>query len=474
MSLSAVGPGRTALDPGGALKAPVVRRPRVTVIGTGHLGATHAVALAAAGLDVLGVDADPAVVAALTSGRVPFHEPGLAALLRDVLATGRLRFTDDVAEAAEVGDVHLLCVGTPRTAGSPVGDTSHLHAAVGALGRHLRRRALVVGRSTVPPGTAQRLRDTLHAVAPAGTAVELAWAPSALRVGHALTDALRPDRLVLGSASAWAAAQARAAFAPLLDAGTPLVECDLATAELVAVAASSLLATRLSHLDAMAEICEATGADVRLLARALGHEDDTVLGAGAGLGPAGGSLPADLRALTAGAAELGVGPAVAFLREVDAVTVARRSRTVDLVRQVAGGDLRGVRVAALGAASAPGTDDVQDATALAVASMLQEDGAHVVVFDPEAADNARRARPGLTFASSLPAAVQGADVVVLLTEWEQFRAIDPEMMGWLVARRRVVDARHALDADAYRAAGWEYRAPGRPAVPHPATVVRRR
>jgi len=441
----------------------VVARPRMTVVGTGYLGATHAVCMAALGFEVLGVDVDPAKIEALSAGRVPFFEPGLATLLQDMLATGRLRFTLDYAEAGEFGDVHFICVGTPQQKGSLAADLSYVHAAVESLAPHLRRRTLVVGKSTVAIGTAAVLRDRLHELAPAGSAVELAWNPEFLREGYAVADTLRPDRLVFGTESAWATAQLKAAFAPILELGTPLVECDLATAELVKVAANSFLATKISYINAMAEVCEVTGADVNLLATALSY-DDRIGGRflKPGLGFGGGCLPKDIRAFAARAGELGVGQAVSFLYEVDAINNRRRRRTVDLVRELAGGNLNGVRVAALGAAFKPNSDDVRDAPALDVARMLYEEGALVRVFDPEAMDNARKAYPDLDYVESLSAAVHEADVVVLLTEWDQFRSVDPEMMGWLVAQRKVVDGRHALDADAYVAAGWEYRALGRP------------
>ncbi|WP_129338040.1 UDP-glucose dehydrogenase family protein [Cellulomonas endophytica] len=448
------------------LVEPVAERPRMTVIGTGYLGATHAVCMAALGFEVLGVDVDARKIEALAAGRVPFYEPGLEDLLRETLATGRLRFTQDFAQAAAFGDVHFVCVGTPQTKGSQAADLTYVHAAVDALGRHLRRKALVVGKSTVPTGTAAQLTARLQAVAPAGDAVELAWNPEFLREGYAVADTLSPDRLVLGTSTAWASAQLRAAFAPVIDKGTPVVECDLATAELVKVAANSFLATKISYINAMAEVCEVTGADVNLLAKALSYDER--IGARflkPGLGFGGGCLPKDIRAFAARAEELGVGQAVAFLHEVDAINVRRRHRTVDLVRELAGGSLQGVRVAALGAAFKPNSDDIRDAPALDVARMLHEEGARVRVYDPQAMDNARRSYPELEYADSLPAAVHEADVVVLLTEWDQFRHADPEMMGWLVAQRKVVDGRHALDADAYRAAGWDYRALGRPLMP---------
>jgi len=443
--------------------APVVEHPRITVIGTGYLGATHAVCMTALGFDVLGVDVDAAKVAALSAGTVPFFEPGLPEKLREALDSGRLRFTTEFDEAARFGDVHFVCVGTPQAPGSNAADLRFVEAAFAELAARIDRRALLVGKSTVPIGTAARIADEVRTLSPAGDDLELAWSPEFLREGFAVEDTLHPDRLVFGVTSDWAEAQLRAAFRPILDRDTPLVVADLATAELVKVAANSFLATKISYINAMAEVCEATGADVTVLATALGYDDR--IGARflkPGLGFGGGCLPKDIRAFTHRAAELGVGQAVAFLEEVDAINIRRRIRTVDLVRELAGGSLAGVRVAALGAAFKPNSDDVRDAPALDVARMLYLEGASVTVYDPEATQNAHRVYPDLDFASSLGQAVASAEVVALLTEWDEFRSADPTTLGELVAQRRIVDGRHALDADRYRAAGWEYRALGLP------------
>jgi len=443
--------------------APVVEHPRITVVGTGYLGATHAVCMAALGYDVLGIDVDEAKVAALSAGTVPFFEPGLPEKLREALDSGRLRFTTDFDAAARFGDVHFVCVGTPQAPGSYAADLHFVEAAFTELATRIDHRSLLVGKSTVPIGTAARIADDVHAVSPAGDALELAWNPEFLREGFAVHDTLHPDRLVFGVASAWAEAQLRAVFRPILDRQTPLVVADLATAELVKVAANSFLATKISYINAMAEVCEATGADVTVLATALGYDDR--IGARflkPGLGFGGGCLPKDIRAFTHRAGELGVGQAVAFLEEVDAINIRRRVRTVDLVRELAGGSLDGVRVAALGAAFKPNSDDVRDAPALDVARMLYLEGASVTVYDPEATENAHRVYPDLDFAASLAEAVASAEVVALLTEWDEFRAADPVELGALVAQRRIVDGRHALDADRYRAAGWDYCALGLP------------
>jgi UDPglucose 6-dehydrogenase len=435
----------------------------ITVIGTGYLGATHAICMAVMGFDVIGVDVDASKVERLNSGEVPFFEPGLPELLTKALDSGRLRFTTSFAEAGEFGDVHFICVGTPQKPGSQAADMTYVDASVTALAAHLHRRALVVGKSTVPVGTAARLTTLLHETAPAGEQVELAWNPEFLREGFAVDDTMKPDRMVFGVTTTWAEAQLRAAFAPVLAQGVPVKVTDLQTAELVKVAANSFLATKISYINAMAEICEATGADVHDLAEALAY-DDRIGGKflRPGLGFGGGCLPKDIRAFAHRAEELGVGQAVGFLREIDSINGRRRARTVDLVVELCGGNVTGKKIAALGAAFKPNSDDIRDAPALDVASTLAAMGAHVHVYDPAAMDNARKVHPELTYGTSALDVARDADVVVLLTEWNEFRQIAPEAMAEVVSARRIFDGRHALNSDAWRAAGWEYKALGRP------------
>ncbi|WP_327584620.1 UDP-glucose/GDP-mannose dehydrogenase family protein [Nonomuraea sp. NBC_00507] len=437
--------------------------PRLTVIGTGYLGATHAICMASLGYDVVGLDVDNRKIQKLRSGEVPFFEPGLPELLAKTLESGRLRFTTSYAEAAEHGDVHFICVGTPQQPGLDACDLSYVEAAVRGLAPHLTRRCLVAGKSTVPVGTAPHLLGLLRELAPAGEEVELAWNPEFLREGFAVDDTLRPDRLVFGVTSEWARERLTAAFQPILDLGTPTVVTDLATAELVKMAANSFLATKISYINAMAEVCEATGADVRDLAQALAY-DDRIGGRflQPGLGFGGGCLPKDIRAFAHRAEEIGVGQAVSFLREVDAINRRRRSRTIDLVRELLGGRLDGARIACLGAAFKPNSDDIRDAPALDVARTMHGLGATVRVYDPAALDNARRMYPELRYGTSAMDVARDADVVVLLTEWAEFRQIDPTVLAQVVRRTRIVDGRHALDADVWRSAGWEYRALGRP------------
>jgi UDPglucose 6-dehydrogenase len=435
---------------------------RLTVIGTGYLGTVHAACLADLGFEVLGVDTDAARTATLSRGEAPFCEPGLGALLRRGVRSGRLRFTTSLPAAAQFGDVHFLCVGTPQQAGHPQADLSQLHACADALGPLLTRPCLVAGKSTTPVGTAAALATRLATLAPAGARAELAWNPEFLREGHAIADTLHPDRIVAGVRSARAEAVLRDIYRKPLAAGTALVVTDLATAELVKVAANAFLATKISFINAMSEVCQAAGADVLVLAEALGR--DARIGPAAlmpGLGFGGGCLPKDIRAFQARAEELGAGQALAFLREVDTINERCRSRAVAAARDLAGGSLAGQAVGVLGAAFKPGTDDIRDSPALAVAAAVSDLGARVTLYDPAAAGNACAACPQLIQAESAEAAARDADLLLVLTEWEEFRTADPDILGKAVRHRRVLDARHALDPARWRAAGWTYRALGR-------------
>ncbi|GAA2840469.1 UDP-glucose/GDP-mannose dehydrogenase family protein [Kitasatospora sp. CM 4170] len=441
---------------------------RISVIGTGYLGATHAAAMAEFGFEVLGLDIDPDKIAMLTAGRVPMYEPGLSELLLKHVAghegsTGRLRFTTSAQEAAEFGDVHFICVNTPQRKGEFAADMSYVDAAIDALAPHLTRPVLVVGKSTVPVGSAGRLAERLAAQAPVGEGAELAWNPEFLREGFAVQDTLRADRIVVGVRSERAEQLLREVYADPIAAGVPFVVTDFATAELVKAAANSFLATKISFINAMAEVCEAAGADVTLLSDALGYDERIgrkFLNAGLGFG--GGCLPKDIRAFMARAGELGADQALTFLREVDSINMRRRSRMVELAREQCDGGFLGRRVAVLGAAFKPNSDDIRDSPALNVAAQIQLQGAQVTVYDPKATDNARKMFPGLAYAESALEAAEGAHVVLHLTEWQEFRELDPAVLGEVVAERRLLDGRNALDADAWRAAGWTYRALGRP------------
>ncbi len=434
---------------------------RLTVLGTGYLGATHAACMAELGFEVLGLDVDPGKIERLQRGELPIHEPGLEELLQRNLAAGRLRFTTSYQEAAEFGDVHFVCVGTPQKKGEYAADVSYLDAVVESLAPFLDRECLVVGKSTVPVGTAERLAEKLVRLSPAGSQVELAWNPEFLREGFAVQDTLKPDRIVMGVASERAEKVLRDVYTPLGD--IPVVVTDYPTAELVKSAANAFLATKISFINAMAEVCEASHADVKQLSLALSF-DERIGGKflNPGLGFGGGCLPKDIRAFMARAGELGADQALTFLREVDAINMRRRARMVDLARGLVGGSFHGCTVGVLGAAFKPNSDDIRDSPALDVAVTISQAGGRVTVYDPVALENARRAHPGLGYAESATGAVSGADVVLLLTEWREFVVLDPEELGTAVRTRNIVDGRNALDAETWRAAGWNYRALGRP------------
>jgi UDPglucose 6-dehydrogenase len=438
-------------------------RPRLTVIGTGYLGATHAACMAQLGFDVLGVDVDQDKVAALQRGELPFYEPGLEDLVKEQVAAGRLRFTTSMEEAGAFGDVHFLCVGTPQKKGEFAADLKYVDAAITELAKHLTRPCVVAGKSTVPVGTAARLADLLRETAPAGAGVELAWNPEFLREGFAIEDTLRPDRLVIGVQGGRAEQVLREVYAPLLDADVPMLVTDYPTAELVKVSANAFLATKISFINAMAEVCEIVHADVTQLGQALAL-DPRIGGRflSAGLGFGGGCLPKDIRAFMARAGELGADQALSFLREVDAINMRRRARMVDLAREQCDGTLLGKRVAVFGAAFKPESDDIRDSPALNVAASIQLQGAQVTVYDPKANDNARKMYPTLSYADSAMEAADRAHVVLHLTEWAEFRQMDPEALGEVVTCRRMVDGRNVLDPETWRAAGWTYRALGRP------------
>jgi UDPglucose 6-dehydrogenase len=419
------------------------------------------------GFEVIGTDVDRSKIELLSSGEVPFYEPGLPELLQSALASGRLRFTTDLEDVADSADVHFVCVGTPQKIGEYAADLTYVDAAIRSLAPLLRRDALIVGKSTVPAGTAARLDQEIAQLAPAGRnhggGVELAWNPEFLREGWAIEDTLTPDRLVFGVSSERAERILRTAFAPVIDAGTPVVVTDYATAELVKVSANAFLATKISFINAMAEVCEATHADVVKLSEALGY--DARIGRRflhAGLGFGGGCLPKDIRAFMARAGELGVDQALSFLKEVDAINLRRRARTVDLARELADNSFTGKRVAVLGGAFKPNSDDIRDSPALDVAQTVQRLGAEVTVYDPKAGDNVARVYPQLGRSRSLDEALVGADLVLHLTEWREFIELDPVHASTLVRACNIVDGRNALDPEKWRNAGWTYRALGRP------------
>lgn len=433
--------------------------PVVSVIGTGYLGVTHAAGLAELGFEVIGIDVDPVRIASLATGTVPFHEPGLAELLRKHVGSGRLRFSTHMKDAA-AADVHFLCVGTPQGA-SGGADLRQVHSAIEALVPEITTSGLVVGKSTVPVGTAALLRARIDELRRPQVDIELAWNPEFLREGHGVEDTLRPNRIVLGTDSPRVEAVLRQVYAAPIANGTPVVVTDLATAELTKMAANAFLATKISFANAMAELCEVSGADVVGLAEALGY--DTRIGhqfLGSGLGFGGGCLPKDIRALIAWGESVDRSDSVAFLREVDQVNRRRRDRVVEMAG-LALEAFDGKRIAVLGASFKPGSDDVRDSPALEVATRLREAGAFVTVYDPVANDPSRSVAPTLEYTADAVDACRDADLVLHLTEWPEFRALDPEKVGAVVRRKVIVDGRNVLDVRAWQRAGWVVQAPGR-------------
>ncbi len=431
---------------------------KVSVIGTGYLGATHAACMSSLGFEVIGVDVDTAKIELLTAGRVPFYEPGLEDLLQREIASGRLTFTTDFNAIADV-DVHFICVGTPQQADSLAADLKYVDAALDAVAAICKAGALVVGKSTVPVGTAARLRERLLKINPGA---DLAWNPEFLREGFAVEDTLHPNRLVVGVTNDAAEVKLKEIYASNLAENTPWVRADLPTSELVKVAANSFLATKISFINAMAEVCEAAGGDVTVLAKAIGYDPrigSRFLQAGIGFG--GGCLPKDIRAFMARAGELGADQALDFLREIDSINLRARQRVIELVRRDLSDNLAGKKIAVLGAAFKPDSDDVRDSPALDIAAQIAAAGAIVTIHDPKAISPAKKRFPALGFSEDIEGALKGADLVLHLTEWKIYRELDPAKMAKLVANPIMIDGRNALDREAWTAAGWKFRALGR-------------
>jgi UDPglucose 6-dehydrogenase len=431
---------------------------KVSVIGTGYLGATHAACMSSMGFEVVGIDVDALKISALASGKIPFYEPDLQELLQKEISSGRLTFSTDFNSIADA-DVHFICVGTPQLENSLAADLQYIDAALEAIAPICKPGSLVVGKSTVPVGTAARLREKLLRINPEA---DLAWNPEFLREGFAVEDTLRPNRLVVGVTSDAAENTLKEIYRTNLEAKTPWVRADLPTAELVKVAANSFLATKISFINAMAEICEAAGGDVTVLAEAIGYDPrigSRFLQAGIGFG--GGCLPKDIRAFMARASELGADQALEFLREIDSINLRARQRVIELVRKDLSQDLTGKSIAVLGAAFKPDSDDVRDSPALDIAAQIAAAGAKVTVHDPKAIAPAKKRFPALNYCESIEETLGGADLVLHLTEWKIYRELDPLKMKSLVASPVIIDGRNALDRDAWVAAGWKFRALGR-------------
>jgi UDPglucose 6-dehydrogenase len=431
---------------------------KLSVIGTGYLGATHAACMASLGFDIIGFDTETSKIDLLSKGKVPFYEPDLEDLLAEQIKSGRLTFTNNINDLANA-DVHFICVGTPQVKGGNAADLTYVDSALEAIAKIVKPGGLVVGKSTVPVGTATRLRNRLLELNPKA---DLAWNPELLREGFAVEDTLRPNRLVVGVVNDLAEKILKEVYASNLKENTPWVRADLPTAELVKVAANSFLATKISFINAMAEICEAAGGDVTVLAKAIGYDPrigSRFLQAGIGFG--GGCLPKDIRAFMARAEELGAKQAVEFLKEIDAINLRARQRIIELVRKDLSENLQGKKVAILGAAFKPDSDDVRDSPALDIAAQIQAAGAVVIVHDPKAIANAQKRFPALKFAEDINSTLKDAEIVLHLTEWKIYREINPVEVKSLVKSAIMIDGRNALDRELWQSAGWKFRALGR-------------
>jgi UDPglucose 6-dehydrogenase len=431
---------------------------KLSVIGTGYLGATHAACMASLGFEVIGFDIEASKIDLLSKGKVPFYEPELEELLSEQIKSGRLTFTSNIADLAEA-DVHFICVGTPQVKNGNAADLTYVNSALESIAKFVKPGGLVVGKSTVPVGTATKLRNRLLELNPKA---DLAWNPEFLREGFAVEDTLRPNRLVVGVVNDSAEQILKEVYANNLKEKTPWVRADLPTSELVKVAANSFLATKISFINAMAEICEAAGGDVTVLAKAIGYDPrigSRFLQAGIGFG--GGCLPKDIRAFMARAEELGASQAVEFLKEIDAINLRARQRIIELVRKDLADDLRGKKVAILGAAFKPDSDDVRDSPALDIAAQIQAAGSVVTVHDHKAIANAQKRFPALNFADDVNATLKDAEIVLHLTEWKFYGEIDPAKVKSVVKNPIIIDGRNALDRDLWRSAGWKFRALGR-------------
>ncbi|MDC0911644.1 UDP-glucose/GDP-mannose dehydrogenase family protein [Aquiluna sp.] len=430
---------------------------KICVVGLGYLGATHALAMAKLGHDVVGMDIDSNKVDSLAAGKVSFHEPGLEEALQEALSVGSIKFQSSF-EMAELAEAIFICVGTPQSSGNSA-DTSFVFSAGERLAKEISPETVVVGKSTVPVGTAAALRDRMSEVA--GFPIHLAWNPEFLREGTALEDSINPDRIVIGSWDERSSETLKEIYKKILDKGTPLVEVNAETAELVKVAANAFLATKVSFINAMAEIAEVSGADAVELAKAIGYDErigNKFLRNGIGFG--GGCLPKDIRGFVVRAEELGVGQAVNFLKDVDAINQRRRARVVELAEQELD-ELKDKKILMLGLSFKPDSDDMRDSPALDVALRLAQAGATVTVHDPVSLIALGKRHPELAREQDLHAAAKGQELVILGTEWSEYKALDPTVFGDLVANKLIIDGRNVLDVASWQGAGWRLIALGR-------------
>lgn len=439
----------------------MIQIPKITVIGTGYLGATHAASMAELGFDVLGVDVDPAKIEKLAQGILPFHEPELPELLLKHAGTGRLRFTTSIQEAAEYGDIHFIAVGTPQKEGDNAADMRYVYDAVSSIARLAKKDCLIAGKSTVPVGTSRELIKLIEREKSPDVEIQLAWNPEFLREGFAVKDTLEPDRLIVGAQDERAVNALRLVYDDAISRATPFIASDFETAELTKVAANAFLATKISFINAFSEVTERVGGDIKVLADAIGYDariGRRFLNAGVGFG--GGCLPKDIRALQARVSELGLDRTMSFLHEIDQINLRRRERVVDLVKSVLD-ELTDKKIAVLGATFKPNSDDVRDSPALDIAAQLYNAGADVSVYDPQGMPNSAKRFPRLTYAPTIEDCLESAEMVLLLTEWTEFRELNPETVSTFVSKKRILDGRNVLGETKWERAGWEFYALGR-------------
>ncbi len=432
---------------------------KISVIGLGYLGTTHAVAMAQLGHHVIGIEPDDTRIQALAAGILPFFEPGLEDALRQAVSSGNISFQTQHDDLSAASDIHFICVGTPQISGQQSADTSYVFAAASQLAAVLKPSSLVVGKSTVPVGTARNLITTMQEIS--GFTPRLCWNPEFLREGTALADSMSPDRIVIGSDDPEYNQALKTCYQTMTDQGIPILELDLETTELVKVSANAFLATKISFINAMAEIAEASGADAVRLAEAIGLDNrigKSFLRTGIGFG--GGCLPKDIRGFIARADELGVGESLAFLKEVDQINLRRRQRIVSLATEELG-QVSNKKITMLGISFKPDSDDLRDSPALEIALRLQALGGIFTVHDPVSLEALEKKSSGLISESDLLAALKDADLVILGTEWVEYKKLDPEALSSLPRVKTIIDGRNILNVESWQKAGWRIIAPGR-------------
>lgn len=416
--------------------------------------------MASIGHQVFAYDIEPKRISQLNQGILPFYEPDLEDLLNTVLRSGNLKFTSDIAEAIGSSDVHFLCVGTPQSESSGAADLSQVRTAIHEITPHLKQNSVVVGKSTVPVGTAEWVLDYFKSNS--NNEIHLVWNPEFLREGFAVQDTLHPDRIVLGSKNGAGTNAVLEIYQAMISYGTPVIHSNFSTAELVKVAANAFLATKISFINAFSDLCDKVGGDVTVLADAIGY--DSRIGRkflNAGIGFGGGCLPKDIRALQASAGEFDLFDSFNFLSEVDKINQSRKNKIIELA-ELNLGHLKGKKITILGASFKPNSDDVRDSPAIEIAKLLLKSGAEVVIHDPVSLDALKLKYPFLVSANDVKTALADSDLTLHLTEWSDYRNLNPRELAPLVHSRIIIDGRNVLDGEIWKDAGWKIIFLGKP------------